>query len=314
MRQELRLSRITGFFILLGIVSAGCERAEPELALDPGDYRASIEQWKTERVERLKSPTGYLNLAGLFWLRQGQNSFGAAAGNDIVFPSNAAPTIGTMTLENDRVELAVADGVQVRHGDELVEEIQLADDHSEDPVTLTHGSLAWTIIRRSDKFAVRLRDFENPAITGFEGIDYYPIDESMRVVAALTPYKEPRQITVDTVIEGLDYEPMSPGTLQFVIDGVELELEAYDAGDEFFLIFADNTSGRETYGAGRFLYADKPGKNGTTVLDFNRAYNPPCAFNEFATCPVASSRNRLRVAILAGEKFSPAFHKTGTEP
>jgi hypothetical protein len=128
------------------------------------------------------------------------------------------------------------------------------------------------------------------------------------VEARLQRYDQPRIIRVDTVIEGLDYNPTSPGLLRFDIGGQSFELEAYNAGDEFLLVFGDATSGRETYPAGRFLYANKPGKDGVVVLDFNTAQNPPCAYNEFATCPIASPRNRLAIRIPAGERFDPSGH------
>ncbi len=121
----------------------------------------------------------------------------------------------------------------------------------------------------------------------------------------------PRQMRVDTVVTGLDYNPQSPGKLLFEIDGQDFALEAYQSGDRLFLVFGDLTSGRETYPAGRFLYAAMPDESGATVLDFNKAYNPPCAFNEFATCPVASLQNRLKTSIVAGERFDPAMHVPG---
>jgi uncharacterized protein (DUF1684 family) len=132
----------------------------------------------------------------------------------------------------------------------------------------------------------------------------------MRVVATLQRFDEPRVLNVKTTIEGLGYRPESPGTVVFEIDGNSHELEAYASGDRLFFVFADLTSGHETYPAGRFLYAAVPAEDGKTILDFNRAYNPPCAFNDFATCPVASPRNRLRTRIEAGEKYDPTVHAT----
>ena len=202
-------------------------------------------------------------------------------------------------------------GVDVFHDQSRVESVTMDDDFAEQPVTLTHGSLAWTVIRRDDKFAVRVRDFENPAIEAFTPIEYFPVDMSLRIPAVLKRYDEPRQMRVDTVITGLDYRPQSPGKLAFEINGQSFELEAYQSGERLFLIFGDLTSGRETYPAGRFLYAEMPNESGMTVLDFNKAYNPPCAFNEFATCPIASPQNRLKTKVLAGEKFDPGMHVPG---
>jgi uncharacterized protein (DUF1684 family) len=269
-------------------------------------YLADLATWKAERVSRLKGPDGFLNLVGLFWLRKDTSTFGSSPDNDFVLPAGAAPVLGSFHKEDGKVRMAVRDGIEVLHGETPVQSIVMDDDHSENPVVLTHGSLAWTVIRRDDKYAVRVRDFEHPAIAAFGPIDYFPADLALRVPAVLQRFDEPRQLRVDTVIEGLDYRPESPGILRFEIDGEPFELEAYQSGDELFLIFGDATSGRETYPAGRFLYTSMPDESGVTMLDFNKAYNPPCAFNAFATCPVASPQNRLKTRISAGEKYDLA--------
>ena len=172
---------------------------------------------------------------------------------------------------------------------------------------LSHNGIG-VVEGRSDRMPILLRDFDHPALRTFPPIDYFPTDEKLRVEARLQRYAQPRIVRVDTVIEGLDYNPSSPGVLRFDIGGQSFELEVYDAGDEYLLVFGDATSGRDTYPAGRFLYAEKPGNDGTVLLDFNTAQNPPCAFNEFATCPVASPRNRLAVRIPAGERYDPSGH------
>jgi len=164
------------------------------------------------------------------------------------------------------------------------------------------------VIKRDERFALRLRDFEHPGIDAFPPLEYFPIDPTLRLTATLRRYDEPRVVDVDTVIEGLGYRPESPGLVAFEINGTVHELEAYASGDSLFYVFGDATTGHETYPAGRFVYSAVPGKDGKTVLDFNKAYNPPCAFNDFATCPVASQRNRLAIRIEAGEKFDPAVH------
>lgn len=271
-------------------------------------YLTEIESWKLDRVERLKGPSGFLNLVGLFWLRSDVSTMGSSPDRDFVLPDHAAPMVGSLRKEAGTVLMAVEDGVVVYHNDMPVESIVMDNDQSERPVVLTHGSLAWTVIRRDDKFAVRVRDFENPAIAAFKPIEYFPVDASFRVPARLERYDEPRQMRVDTVIAGLDYRPQSPGKLVFDIGGVTFRLEAYDSGNRLFLVFGDLTSGRETYPAGRFLYTAKPDEVGMTIVDFNKSYNPPCAFNEFATCPVASPQNRLKTKILAGERFDPTVH------
>lgn len=281
-----------------------------EQGIDAAAHEADILQWRVERVERLKAADGYLNLAGLFWLNEGASRIGSAATNEIVFPAYAAPYIGELDVTADGVTLRAEPGVDVRYEDVPVTSIMMSDDTTDSPVTIMHRSFSFTVIKRDGKYALRLRDFDHPAINAFPPIEYFPIDAAYRVTATLLPFDEPRVMNVDTVIEGLGYRPESPGTVAFEIDGERYELEAYASGDRLFFVFGDATSGRETYPAGRFLYAAAPGEDGQTILDFNQAYNPPCAFNDFSTCPVASPRNRLAARIEAGEKYDAAVHAT----
>ncbi len=273
---------------------------------EPARYESALAEWRANRVASLKGPDGWLNLAGLYWLKEGANSFGAAAGNDHVTPEGSAPpTLGVFVVEDGAVTFRAEPGVEVLHGESPVTEMLLVDDQEDDPPLLTHGSLAWTVIRRMDRVGVRLRDYEHPAIATFEGIESYPADPDWRLEAKFEAYPEPRTIRVATVVEGLGWEPTVPGTLEFEAQGQSLSLEAYRSDDEFFIVFADGTTGDTTYPAGRYLAADLPGPDGSTVLDFNKAYNPPCVFSEYATCPLATPRNRLPVAVEAGEKYTP---------
>ncbi len=277
-------------------------------ALDPATHVDEVLEWRAGRLERLKAPTGYLNQVGLFWLDEGSHSFGSAASNDVVFPGDGAPQIGVFEVNTDGIRMKVAQGVDVRSEAQPVPDILITDDKSEHPVTVTHGSLAWTVIERAGRRAVRVRDFDHPFVADFGPLPYYDIDWSLRVQATLHRYAEPQTANVGTVIEGLPYRPTTPGTVSFEIDGQAFELEAYESGDQLFFVFGDATNRDDTYGAGRFLYAAAPGDDGRTVLDFNKAYSPPCAFNDFSTCPVASPRNRLPVRIEAGEKYDTALH------
>ena len=289
-----------------------CDSGSSTGLQEPGTYLADLATWKTERVAKLKAPTGFLNLIGLYLLHEDISTMGSARDSDFVLPNHAAPRLGFFRKENETITMEVQQGVDVLHGDTPVKSIVMEDDHSEHPVVLTQGSLAWTVIRRDDTFFVRVRDFENPAIAAFKPIDYFAVNMDLRVAAVLDRFDEPRQLRVDTVITGLDYKPQSPGKLKFEIAGESFELEAYQSGERLFLIFGDATSGRETYPAGRFLYASMPDESGVTILDFNRAYNPPCAFNEYATCPIASPQNRLKTKITAGERFNRAMHFPGS--
>ncbi len=289
-----------------------CDSGHSARLQDSEAYLTDLAKWRTERVARLKGPTGYLNLVGLFWLRQDISTIGSSPDADIVLPGHSALMLGSFRKENGKVLMAVHEGVEVLHAGTPVKSIVMDDDRSGQPVVLTHGSLAWTVIQREDRIYVRIRDFENPAIAAFEPIEYFPVDTKFRVPAVLERFDEPRQLRVDTVITGLDYRPQSPGKLKFKIAAESFELEAYQSGERLFLIFGDATSGRETYPAGRFLYASMPDESNMTLLDFNKAYNPPCAFNDFATCPVASPQNRLKTKILAGERYALSMHWSAT--
>ncbi len=268
-------------------------------------YESALAKWRADRLASLKGPDGWLNLAGLYWLKEGGNSFGAAVGNDLVAPEGSAPAkLGSFVVEDGAVTFRTAPEADVLHGEMPVTEMLLADDQEKEATLLTAGSLAWTVIRRMDRLGVRLRDYDHPAVASFAGIEFYPADPTWRIEARFAPYPEPRTIRVPTVVEGLGWEPTVPGTLEFEARGQSLSLEAYRSDDGFLIVFADGTTGDTTYPAGRYLAADLPADNGITVLDFNKAYNPPCVFSEYATCPLATPRNRLPVAVEAGEKYA----------
>ncbi len=272
---------------------------------EPARYESALAEWRADRVASLKGPDGWLNLAGLYWLEEGSNSFGTAAGNDLVAPEGSAPPkLGNFVVEDGAATFRAEPGVEVLHGESPVTEILLVDDQEDGPTPLTHGSLSWTVIRRMDRLGVRLRDYDHPAVTAFAGIESYPTDQDWRIEARFEAYPEPRKIRVATVVEGLGWEPTVPGTLEFEAQGQSLSLEAYRSDDGFFIVFADGTTGDTTYPAGRYLAANLPDADGATILDFNKAYNPPCVFSEYATCPLATPRNRLAVAVEAGEKYT----------
>ncbi len=291
---------------LSAIILASCGQAEP--ALGTAAHAEEVLEWRAGRLQRLKQPTGYLNQIGLYWFEAGTYSFGSGPASDIRLPDTAADIIGEFAVSEAGVRMTVAAGVEVMSEEEPVQSILISDDTTETPVQLSHRSFAWTVIKRDGRFAVRVRDFEHPFVATFGPLPYFEIDPVYRVSAELRRYDAPKIVNVDTVIEGLGYHPESPGVVEFEINSQPYDLEAYTSGDELFFVFGDATNRNDTYGAGRFLYAAAPGDDGTTVLDFNRSYSPPCAFNDFSTCPVASPRNRLPIRVEAGEKFDPAFH------
>lgn len=295
---------------LLLILAAACGRAEPEI--DLAAYEQEVLEWRAGRLERLVAPTGYLTQIGLHWLEPGSYTMGSDPGCDIVVPATAAASIGELQVSSDGVRFVVSDGVEVLHEEQSVTDIVMPADVSGNAVLLAHRSLAWMVIERGGKLAIRIRDFEHPFVENFGPLPYYDIDPAFRVSAHLDRYAEPRTITVDTVIEGFQQFPVAPGVVSFELDGQQYELEPTISGDSLFFVFGDETGRDETYGAGRFVYADAPGEDGELILDFNKSYSAPCAFNDFSTCPVASPRNRLPIRIEAGEKFESSLHYSGS--
>ncbi|MEN8227898.1 MAG: DUF1684 domain-containing protein [Bacteroidota bacterium] len=285
--------------ILLLIISS-CHQSEPIIA-DEAAYIESIEQWQHQRIERLKGQSGWLNLAGLFWLEEGENSFGSDPANDVVFPEKADAFCGNLALNLGRVTLKTREGVQVTSDDTIVTSMELKDDHSKETTLLEQGDLAWYIIKRGERFGIRLRDYNHPHIEELTHIPSYPIQTDYIVEATLKPFDEPRTMTVATPVEGLTEAYQCPGELHFRINKRNMVLYPFTSKEKYFLVFADETTGIDTYGAGRFMYT-VPDSTGRIILDFNKAYNPPCAFTPFATCPMPPMENFLPVAIEAGEK------------
>jgi uncharacterized protein len=277
-------------------------------SFDAAAHTQEVLDWREWRLAQLKDPSGYLNQIGLYWLQPESYSFGSAVTNDIVFDGNAAPEIGSFLVTADGVSMTVLPGIDVRSEGVPVQRIEMAADSTGHGVAVTHRSLAWIVVERAGRYGVRLRDFDHPFVKAFGPLPYFDIDPSWRVVATLRRYDEPKIVDVATVIEGLGYHPSSPGIVEFEIDGQAYQLEAYTSGDKLFYIFGDRSSEDQTYGAGRFLYSASPDEDDKTILDFNKAYSPPCAFNDFSTCPVASPRNRLPIRITAGEKYDPKLH------
>jgi uncharacterized protein len=279
--------------------------AVPSAVTNEGSrYRAEIEKWRADRVARLTADDGWLTVVGLSWLEEGDNPIGSAPSGRIVLPAGSAPArLGTVHLAKGKATLAVAPGGDVTHEGKSVKTIELASDADGEPTVLRHGTLTFYLIRRGERLGMRVKDSAAAARKSFHGIDGYPIDPAWRLPARFVAYRPKKSIPIPNVLGSVTQEP-SPGAVVFSIGGKEYSLDAVEeAGEEdLFLIFGDRTNGTGTYGAGRFLYAPKPDAAGKTVVDFNKAYNPPCAFTAFATCPLPPPQNRLPIPIAAGEK------------
>jgi len=272
-------------------------------AADPA-YRAEIEKWRADREARLKAEGGWLSVAGLFWLEEGENRFGSGPGNAIVLPAGAAPAAaGAFELRSKKVTVRVEPGVTVTAGGKPVTTMELRADDPGPPDVLALGRLSLQVIVRGGKYGIRMKDPESAARREFAGLRWFPVREDMRVTGRFVAWSGPHTIAIPNVLGQVNDLP-SPGYVEFTLAGKPLRLEPVieEPGDtELFFIFRDPTAGRETYPAGRFLYAPMP-KEGRIVLDFNKAYSPPCAFTAYATCPLPPPQNRLSVAIEAGEK------------
>ena len=273
-------------------------------------YVADVEQWRAKREERLKADGGWLTVSGLFWLKDGPNTFGSAPGNDIVLPAVAPPRAGAIDFSGGKATVRVEPGVRILSGDKPVTAMDLrADTASGGPDVLVLGPLSLQVIERGGRYGIRLKDNESARRRAFAGLEWYPVSEAHRVVGRFVPHDPAKTIAIANVL-GQEEQLPSPGYVVFKVGDQELRLDSIleepDA-KELFFIFKDPTAGRDTYPAGRYLYADLP-KDGAVTLDFNKAYSPPCAFTSYATCPLPPPQNRLAVRIEAGEKKPAPLH------
>lgn len=266
-------------------------------------YRESVEAFRAARAESLLADGSFLTLAGLFWLEQGENPFGAEAGpeNTILLPGGSAPArAGVFRLDGDVVTVTLAPGVEAFDKDGApVQTMQMKPDSSGTPDYLLLNQLAMLILQRGDRYAVRLFDNDHPARATFPGLRWYPIAPAFRLDARFVAYDPPKQLTIVDAVGTVGQQP-SPGYVEFEWNGDTYRLDALDRGEKLFYIFADATNRTETYGAGRFLYSAKP-QAGQLELDFNQATNPYCAYTPYATCPTPPKENRLPFAVQAGE-------------
>jgi uncharacterized protein (DUF1684 family) len=268
--------------------------------------RAGVEQWKARRLASLTGETGWLTLTGLYWLKPGENTFGRAKSNTLVLDNKSLEgRAGAFVVKDGKVHFIARKGANVTHEGKPVSDIELASDLTSDPTVLKSGSLSFYLIERVGKLGIRVRDSENPHRKNFVGLQYFPIDDNWVVDAHFEPYNPRKKVPIINIL-GMQEDMDAPGALVFTHAGKEYRLDALledPADKELFIMFADGTSGKETYGAGRFMYVPLPSKDATVRLNFNKAYNPPCAFNTFATCPLPPPQNKLMtVRVEAGEK------------
>lgn len=304
-RTNLSLGLITILLALTVVVTADNDREKPAGRASEGpSYTEAIEKWRAERLDEINGEDGWTTLVGLFWLNEGQNKFGGDPSNEIVLPRSSAPKFaGSIRLDKGVVTLKAKPEAGIITDGKAATTLVLQSDGGGKPTVLKLGSLKLFVIKRGDKLGLRVKDKQNSARSNFAGLEYFPIDLKLRLDAKFEPYDPPKVIPIVNVLGMID-NMTSPGALVFEMDGKAHRLDPVleKGSKQLFIIFADKTTGKETYGAGRYLYADPAGADGKVVVDFNKAHNPSCAFTKFATCPLPPRQNRLAIRVEAGEK------------
>ncbi|MFO8174210.1 MAG: DUF1684 domain-containing protein [Longimicrobiales bacterium] len=293
----------------------GCEPPPPPPDPPPAEYRAEIETWRARREAQLREPDSWLALRGLYWVSSGETTIGSDPRMDMVLPDGDAPGwVGTLTLRGQgSFDWEYAPEVAAEMPPENAAPRRFRVDTDEGSPVMGWGSLSWHVIERYGDYAIRLRDASAPALERFTGLESFDVDPAWRIPARFDPYDPPRDIPMPNVLD-VPATSRSPGAAVFEVDGRELRLDLTGEpdSDHLFLVFGDETNGGETYPGGRFLSVDAPNPEGWVILDFNRAYNPPCVFSPYATCPVPPPQNELPVRVEAGEKiYYGAGHEEG---
>jgi uncharacterized protein (DUF1684 family) len=280
-------------FIICLVLFAACESLP-----DPA-YVDTLMKWRSDRVDFLKSEAGFINLAGLYWFNQGDNSLGSAEDNDVVLPADFPKQIANIEWSGEFAIISQIKGEQLLIDGKRIEKDTIYGVGK--PKELTWSSYHFYVIKRADKLGLRVKNYDHPRLKEKLDIPSFPILEDWVIQGRFEPYDPPKTLMIQNIV-GLTYPVKCPGRLIFEKDGQTYSLDPSMDGDQFYITFGDKTNGEETYGAGRYLYANPPDENGNVLLDFNKAYNPPCAFTEYATCPLPPSQNKLALSITAGEK------------
>ncbi len=276
----------------------------PQANAKISSFLAAEDEWRAERDRELRSPDSWLTIAGLFWLKEGENAFGTAPSNAIVLPPGSAPErAGIFNLDEGVISVEAAAGASLKVNGKSAEKTVLKDETQGVADVVGCGRLSLWIIKRDTRYAVRLRDPDHPAFKAFTKLDYFPASAEYRITGEFRPLSKPEAIRVEAKIVGTT-EMTAVGRVLFAFRGEKYEVEAWRGEIEgtIHLVLGDSTNGRETYGGGRFLDAALL-EGGKADLNFNRLYNPPCVFSSFATCPLPPRGNRLPFRVEAGEKM-----------
>jgi hypothetical protein len=293
--------KISPIFASMMLIMMACNSSDTTIK-EANAYEQTILEWRKARVDNLTSGNSWLSLAGLYRLKEGENTFGSGTNNQLKFPKKAATNMGAIHVEGDSVYMLVEEEVAITKEGIPVKQADMQADSSGSTPIFHYESLNWNVIKRGEQYLVRLRDTLNEAIAQFTHIDYFDIDEAWKLEARFETFDSAKTTVYQNVL-GMALELDIEGQLVFEKDGKEYTLDALDGGpDEFFVIFEDETTGDSTYGGGRYIYVARPDDSNTTYIDFNKAYNPPCAFTPFATCLLPTEENKLALSIPAGEK------------
>ena len=288
---------------IVGITLVSCSNSDQQLSEQ--QHAKKVNQWHKNRIDSLKEKDSWLSLAGLFKLKKGINTLGSDSSNSLIFPKKAPAEIGTLTVSDSTFLFKANPKVSIYQDGEKISTQELYLDSDRPSAILKHASLRWYIIERRGQLYLRLKDTEHPNFANFSGIERFPISQKWRIKARFNRFNTPKTISIPDVF-GDVYQDSLYGTLDFNIDGHRYRLAPLgnpETDREFFIILGDQTNGQSTYSGGRYLYIPTPKENGITYIDFNKAYNPPCVFTRFATCPLPPARNKLPVKITAGEKL-----------
>lgn len=277
------------FSLFLSLIFMGCKSQKLSLIETPANYEESIKEWQRQRKVGLSRANGWLSLVGLHWLKEGENTVGSAADNDIQLVYNAPAHIGTYTLKDGQVSCQL-------------NEIEGLERQEANSCDLRYQSLQWRMIERGGQHGIRIRDTLLPSRIRLRPIDYFPIDPAYRVAAKWTAANTQDSVLMRNVLD-MEFPVHIAGSLRFELGGKTHQLTALDGGkNDLFLIFSDDTTGESTYGGGRYLYCPKADASGITIIDFNKTYNPPCAFTKYATCLLPRAENHIELMLEAGEK------------
>ena len=279
---------------MLVIVSASNEE-------DPG-YVDSVKSWQAEREENLQKDRSWLTVAGLYWLREGENWVGTATSNDFVLPEGSAPaTVGVFKFYDRKATFHAEDGVTITRDGKPIQPKQIVELEMGEKHAIAINDLKMWLHYSGERLAIRLRDLNASYRKEFAGLDWFPVDPKFRVEAKFTPHTEEKKVEMLNILGDIEVFEAA-GYVDFELQAQKVHMEPMKSREgALWLIFRDGTSGKGSYQAARFLRTEPP-ENGKVVIDFNRAYNPPCAYNPHTTCPMPTKENRLEIRIEAGEK------------